>query len=48
MIAEALMPDERIQSVDNVVVAITGDQILITFTVRTIYGDFEQEVSANV
>lgn len=48
MIQEALLPDDRIDSVENVEAAINGDQITIRFTVVTVYGSFEQEVSRNV
>ncbi|WP_456289739.1 DUF2634 domain-containing protein [Paenibacillus sp. AK002] len=48
MIQEALLPDDRIDSVENVEAEINGDQITIRFTVVTVYGSFEQEVSQNV
>ncbi|MDR9857820.1 DUF2634 domain-containing protein [Paenibacillus sp. VCA1] len=48
MIQEALMPDDRIQSVQNVEAEILGDQITLRFGVVTVYGSFEQEVSRNV
>lgn len=48
MIQEALMQDDRIQSVQNVEATISGDQITLRFTVDTVYGIFEQEVSRNV
>lgn len=48
MVQEALMPDDRIQSVQNVEAEILGDQITLRFTVVTVYGSFEQEVSRNV
>lgn len=48
MIQEALLPDDRIDSVENVEAEINGDQITIRFTVVTVYGSFEQEVSRNV
>ncbi|MEC0310191.1 DUF2634 domain-containing protein [Paenibacillus lautus] len=48
MIQEALLPDDRIDSVENVEAVINGDQITIRFTVVTVYGSFEQEVSRNV
>lgn len=45
MIEEALLPDDRIDSVDAVEVSITGDQMLIRFTVQSLYGSFDAEVS---
>ncbi|MGE7718052.1 DUF2634 domain-containing protein [Priestia megaterium] len=48
MVQEALLPDDRIDSVENVEAEINGDQITIRFTVVTVYGSFEQEVSRNV
>ncbi|BFH65061.1 DUF2634 domain-containing protein [Paenibacillus azoreducens] len=48
MIQEALLPDDRIDSVQDVEAKITGDQLTIRFTVVTIYGSFEQEVNWNV
>ncbi|MFB4326392.1 DUF2634 domain-containing protein [Priestia sp. BR_2] len=48
MIQEALLPDDRIDAVENVEAVINGDQITIRFTVVTVYGSFEQEVSQNV
>ncbi|RED65469.1 DUF2634 domain-containing protein [Cohnella phaseoli] len=47
MIEEALLPDDRIDSVENVEALVDSDQILIRFTVATMYGSFEQEVSLN-
>ncbi|MDN4069273.1 DUF2634 domain-containing protein [Paenibacillus vini] len=47
-IREALLVDDRIQSIENMQIDITGDEALVTFTVVSIYGDFKQEVSANV
>ncbi|MMZ61549.1 hypothetical protein D3C76_1308280 [compost metagenome] len=48
MIQEALLPDDRIDSIKNVEVSISGEQITIHFTVITVYGSFEQEVSQYV
>lgn len=48
IIQEALMTDDRIQSVENVKAEIQGDQITIRFTVVTLFGSFEQEVSHDV
>lgn len=45
MIEEALLPDDRIDSVEAVEVSITGDQMLIRFTVQSVYGGFDAEVS---
>lgn len=48
MIKEALLPDDRIESVQNVEAAVNGDEITIRFTVVTVYGSFEEEVSRSV
>ncbi|GAC42269.1 DUF2634 domain-containing protein [Paenibacillus popilliae] len=48
IIQEALVSDDRVQAVENVVVEIQGDQITIRFTVMTAYGSFEQEVNHDV
>ena len=46
-IQECLLQDERINSVDNFQFNITGDEILCTFDVSSIYGDLtiNKEVS---
>ncbi|MEC0329852.1 DUF2634 domain-containing protein [Paenibacillus macerans] len=48
MIREALLPDDRIDSVENVEVEVDGDRLIIRFTVVTAYGSFEQEVRRSV
>ncbi|MNW45951.1 hypothetical protein D3C74_232270 [compost metagenome] len=48
MIKEALLPDDRIDAVENVEAFIHGDLLTIRFTVVTVYGSFEQEVSQSV
>jgi hypothetical protein len=48
MIEEALIVDDRIESISSVDVEITGDQMLIRFTVQSVYGSFDAEVSSNV
>lgn len=48
MIEEALMVDDRIDGIDNVEFEITGDQMLIRFTVQSVYGSFNEEVIASV
>lgn len=48
MITEALLTDDRIDSVENVRAEMKEDQITIRFTVVTVYGSFEQEVNRNV
>lgn len=48
MITEALLADDRIDSVENVRAEMKEDQITIRFTVVTVYGSFEQEVNRNV
>lgn len=46
MIREALTQDDRITSIENIVTTVTGDRLLIEFTVVSQYGEFElvQEV----
>lgn len=46
-IRECLLRDERIQGVENFVLAVTGDEMLCTFSVVSIYGDLtiSQEVA---
>lgn len=48
MVREALLPDDRVDSVENIETEVNGDQLIIRFTVVTAYGSFEQEVSRNV
>lgn len=48
MIQEALLIDDRIESVDNVEIELLGDQMIVRFKVTTIYGSFGIEVNANV
>jgi hypothetical protein len=38
-IQECLLQDERITSVDNFIFTVTGDEMLCTFNVRSIYGE---------
>jgi len=47
-IRECLLRDERIESVDNFSFTISGDEILCTFDVTSIYGDLNitKEVNA--
>ncbi|CAH1212315.1 hypothetical protein PAECIP111893_03519 [Paenibacillus plantiphilus] len=49
-LVEALLQDDRILSVDNIVFSFDGDSALITFTVVSTFGTFEASkgVSANV
>lgn len=49
-IQEALMQDDRIDSVDDVQVQFESDRAIVRFVVHSSFGDFtvEQEVSANV
>lgn len=47
-IREALLQDDRISSVDNMQIDINGDEVLASFTVSSVYGNFREEVSANV
>lgn len=48
MIEEALLVDERIESVDQLEVAIDGESAHVSFRVNSIYGSFDEEVSTNV
>ncbi|MFC4601859.1 DUF2634 domain-containing protein [Cohnella hongkongensis] len=48
MIEEALLPDDRIDAVENVEAVVDGDRLSIRFTVATMYGSLEQEVSRGV
>jgi len=48
LIEEALIVDDRIEGINNVDVEVTGDRMLIRFTVQSVYGSFEAEVGANV
>jgi len=48
MIEEALMTDDRIEDINAVDVEITGDQMVIRFTVQSVFGSFDAEVGANV
>lgn len=48
MIEEALLIDDRITAVKNVETSISSDQMTIQFTVTSIYGSFEGEVTSNV
>ncbi|MDQ7096372.1 DUF2634 domain-containing protein [Desulfosporosinus sp. PR] len=41
MIREALTQDDRITSVENVVITVMGDSLLIEFIVVSTYGEFE-------
>lgn len=47
-ICECLLMDERIQSVNNFVFNVTGNEILCTFDVTSIYGDIAVTKEVNV
>lgn len=47
-IREALLTDDRISDIENMQITITGDSALVTFTVVSVYGNFESEVTASV
>ncbi|MNB86280.1 hypothetical protein D3C75_332200 [compost metagenome] len=47
-IQEALLQDERIESVENLTFAQDGDQLTVTFTVVSAEGVFDEEVLVNV
>ncbi|OBR62389.1 hypothetical protein A7K91_01865 [Paenibacillus oryzae] len=44
MLEEALLQDDRIIAVEGVKVSQRGDQAVVTFTVHSDYGSFEEEV----
>ncbi|GIP18381.1 hypothetical protein J40TS1_40230 [Paenibacillus montaniterrae] len=48
MVEEALMVDERIQSVDVLDITTNGDQLVFSFRVNSLFGSFDEEVSTNV
>ena len=43
LIREALLGDDRITAVENFVFDFAGDEISVSFTVRSKYGDFEDK-----
>ena len=47
-IEECLLEDERIQSVDNFNFVVTGDEMLCTFDVESIYGDLTVSKEVNI
>lgn len=47
-IRDALLQDDRISEITDMQIAIAGDEADVSFTVVSIYGDFKQEVNANV
>ena len=47
-INEALMQDDRIKSISAFSFNSKGDKVLVSFTVNTIYGGFEEEVLIDV
>jgi len=47
-IQECLLQDERITSVDNFNLTVTGDEMLCTFDVASIYGNFTITKEVNV
>jgi hypothetical protein len=47
-IREALLRDERISDIQDIVISTDDDHALVTFTVVSIYGTFQQEVSVVV
>lgn len=48
MVEEALLVDERIESVDMLDLTINGDQLVYSFRVNSIFGSFDEEVRTNV
>lgn len=47
-IKEALTWDSRIESVDDFEFEVQGSKVFVTFTVHTLYGDFEDERVVNM
>lgn len=47
-IREALLQDDRISSIEDMQITISGDEAVATFTVVSDYGNFTQEVNAIV
>jgi hypothetical protein len=48
MISEALLQDDRINSIENTTVNVVGDGLAVRFTVVSDFGSFEEEVTRNV
>jgi hypothetical protein len=48
MISEALLQDDRINSIENTTVNVVGDGLAVRFTVVSDFGSFEEEVIRNV
>ena len=47
-IREALLQDDRIEAVEDMEVVLEGTEAKAAFTVRSVYGDFAQEVVLHV
>jgi hypothetical protein len=47
-ICECLLKDKRIESVDNFSFAIAGDEVLCTFSVKSIYGEVSISKEMNI
>ena len=47
-IEECLLEDDRIQSVDNFIFMVTGDEMLCTFDVESIYGELTMSKEVNI
>lgn len=47
-IEECLIEDDRIQSVDNFIFMVTGDEMLCTFDVESIYGELTMSKEVNI
>lgn len=44
MVEDALSPDNRVVSVDNFSFSRSGDALVVSFSVHTVFGDLEEEV----
>lgn len=47
-ITESLLEDDRIEGITNFTLSFNGECALISFTVRSIFGDFEMERSVEI
>ena len=47
-ITEALLQDDRIQSVDDFEYSVDRKDVFLTFTVHTIFGDIQSEKAVNI
>jgi hypothetical protein len=47
-ITEALLQDDRITAIEDMNISIRGDEAFVTFTVVSVYGNYNEEVKAVV